>query len=52
MLQDDLDVRLGRRLAQIPVHDVSTAAVQDAAQVLERPADVDVRYVDMPVLMR
>lgn len=51
-LQDDLDVRLGHRLPQIPVHDVATAAVQNAAQVVERPADVDVRHVDMPVLMR
>src|SRR5215813_5240340 len=51
-LQDDLDVRLGHRLPQIPVHYVATAAVQNAAQVVERPADVDVRHVDMPVLMR
>ena len=51
-LQDDLDVRLGHRLPQIPVHDVATAAIQNATQVVERPADVDVRHVDMPVLMR
>src|SRR6202521_2709810 len=51
-LQDDLDVRLGHRLPQIPVHDVATAAVVNAAQVVERPADVDVRHVDMPVLIR
>ena len=31
-LQDDLDVRLGHRLPQIPVHDVATAAVQNAEQ--------------------
>src|SRR6266851_4015010 len=37
---------------QIPVHDVAAAAVQNAAQVVERPADVDVRHVDVPVLMR
>jgi hypothetical protein len=49
-LQDDLDLRLGHRLPQIPVHDVAAAAVQNAAQVVERPADV--RHVDMPVLMR
>src|SRR5690349_11094590 len=51
-LQDDLDVRLRHRLPQIPVHDVATAAVQNAAQVVERPTDVDVRHVNMPVLMR
>ena len=51
-LQDDLDDRLGHRFPQIPVHDVAAAAVQNAAQVVERPADVDVRHVDMPALMR
>src|SRR5215469_12403168 len=49
---NDLDVGLGHPLPQIPVHDVATAALQNAAQVVERPADVDVRHVDMPVLMR
>jgi hypothetical protein len=34
-----------------PVDDVSAAAVQNAAQVIERPADVDVRHVNVPVLM-
>ena len=51
-LQDDLDVRLRHRLPQIPVDDVSAAAIQNAAQVIERPADVDVRHVDVPVLVR
>jgi hypothetical protein len=51
-LRDDLDVRLGHRLAQIPVDNVSAVAVQNAAQVIERPADVDVRDIDVPVLMR
>ena len=41
-LQDDLDVRLGHRLPQIPTHDVAAAAVQNAAPVVERPTDVDV----------
>src|SRR5207302_7713058 len=50
-LQDDLDVRLCHRLPQIPVDDVSAAAVQNAAQVIECPADVDVRNVNVPVLM-
>ena len=34
-LQDDLDVRLGHRLPQIPVDDVAATAVQNAAQVVE-----------------
>src|SRR5260370_17859636 len=37
--------------SRIPVHDVAAATVQNAAQVVERPADVDVRHVDVPVLM-
>ena len=41
-LQYDLDIRLRHRLPQIPVDDVSAATVQNAAQVVERPADVDV----------
>ena len=49
--QDDLNVRLGHRLPQIPVHDVPAAAVQNAAHVVERPADVDVRHVNVPVMM-
>jgi hypothetical protein len=39
-LSDDLDVRLDHRLPQIPVDDVSATAVQNAAQVIEGPADV------------
>ena len=33
-------------------HGKQWRAVQNTAQVIERPADVDVRHVDMPVLMR
>ena len=51
-LQDDFDVRFGHRLPQIPVDDGTAVAVQNAAQVVERPADVDVGNVDVPVLMR
>src|SRR6516165_6265389 len=39
------------RLPQIPVDDVSATAIEHAAQVIECPADVDVRHVDVPVLM-
>ena len=51
-LQDDLDVRFGHRLPQIPVDDVTATAVQNAAQVVERPADVEAGNIDVPVLMR
>lgn len=39
-LQDDLDVRLGYRLPDFPVHDEAAETVQDAAHVVEDPADV------------
>ena len=50
-LQYDLDVRLRHRLPQIPIDDVPAEAVKDAAQVVERPADVQVGNIDVPVMM-
>ena len=46
------NIRFPHRLAQIPMHEEATEAVQNAAQVIERAAQVDVGNVDMPVLMR
>ena len=50
MLDDELDVGLGHRLAQLPVD--AAVAVEHGAQVVERPADVDVGDVDVPVVVR
>lgn len=50
-LDDRLDVRLGHARADLPVHDRSTAAVEQAAKVEECPRHVDVSNVDVPVLM-
>src|SRR5262249_41590435 len=50
-LQDDLDVRFGHRLPDVPVHDVAVVAVQDAAQVVERSADVGVGNINVLLLM-
>src|ERR1035441_7244814 len=50
-LQDDLDVRLGHPLPQIPMDDVPAVAVENAAQVIERPADVEVGNIDVPMPM-
>src|SRR5215813_12235336 len=50
-LQDDLVIRLGHRLPDVPVHDVPAETVQDAAQVVERPTDVQVGNIDVPVVM-
>jgi hypothetical protein len=50
-LQDDLDVSLGHRFPDVPVDDEPVETVQHAAQVVERPADVEVGNIDVPVLM-
>ena len=47
-----ISTRFPHRLAELPMHDVAAVPVQNAAQVIERAADVDVGNVDMPVLMR
>jgi hypothetical protein len=51
-LDDRLDVGLGHTLADLPVDDEPAAPVEQAAEVEERPGDVDVRDVDVPVLVR
>src|SRR2546427_6252943 len=47
-----LDVGLPHRLTQVPMHDRTTVPIQNAAQVVEGPADVDIGDIDMPMLMR
>src|SRR4051812_7312328 len=49
---DRLDLGLDHALADLPVDDEPAAAVQQAAEVEEGPGDVDVRDVDVPVLVR
>ena len=51
-LDDRLDFGLGHALTDLPVDDEPAAAVQEAAEVEERPGDVEVRDVHMPVFMR
>src|SRR6266511_4327580 len=50
-LDDCLDVGLGHALSDLPMDDEPAAAVEEAAEVKERPGDVDVGDVDMPVLV-
>lgn len=50
--ENHLDVGLPHRLSQIPVHDGTTVSIQNAAQVIEGPAHVDIGDIDMPMLMR
>ena len=37
---------------KIPMHDRTTVPIQNAAQVIEGRADIDVGDIDMPMLMR
>ena len=50
--QNDLDVSLGHPLAKIPMNQETAVAIQDAAQVVERRANVQVRNIDVPMLVR
>jgi len=50
-LEDGLDVPLGHLFADLPVDHVAAEAVQNAAEVVEGPADIDVGDVHMPVFV-
>ena len=50
--ENDFDIRFPHRLTQIPMHEETAEPIQNAAQVIERAAQVDVGNVDMPVLVR
>src|SRR6516165_2985133 len=50
--QNDLNVGFRHRLPQIPMNQETAVAVQDAAQVVERRANVQVGNIDMPMLVR
>jgi PKD repeat protein len=50
-LDQQLDPPFGHRLVDLPVHDGAAVAVQQRGQVVEGPADVQVRDVHVPVLV-
>src|SRR6516162_9936447 len=50
--QNDFNIGLRHRLPQIPMNQETAVAVQDAAQVVERRANVQVGNIDMPMLVR
>src|SRR5215831_12991506 len=50
--QNDLNVGLGHRFPQIPMNQETAVAIQDAAKVVERRANIQVGNIDMPVLVR
>src|SRR4051794_659056 len=50
-LEDRLHLGLGHGLADLPVDDEPAVAVEDAAQEEKCPANINMRDIDMPVLM-
>src|SRR6185437_10603710 len=50
-LDDRLDLGLGHALADLPVDDEPAAAIEEAAEVEEDAGDVEVRDIDVPVLV-
>src|ERR1700722_9612717 len=50
-LQNDFDLRFGHRFPQIPMHDRTAVAIQNAAQVVERATHIDVGNIDVPMLV-
>ena len=51
-LQNHFDVGFSHGLPEIPMHEETAEPIQNAAQVIEGAAQVDVGNVDMPVLVR
>src|SRR5215469_16396213 len=51
-LHDHFDISFSHGLTQIPMHEETTESIQNAAQVIEGAAQVDVGNVDMPMLVR
>ena len=50
-LHDGLDVTLGHRFSDLPMHDEPALAIEQAGQVIEDAADIDVGDIHVPVLM-
>ena len=51
-LQNDLNVWFGHLLSDLPMDDGTATAIQEAAQVVEGATDVEIRDIDVPMLMR
>src|SRR6185437_10547837 len=50
-LHDRFHVRLGHGLADLPVHEVPAVSIEQRAEVEEGSRDIDVRDIDVPVLV-
>ena len=51
-LKDDFYVSFGHLLSDLPMDDGAAASIEEAAQVVEGAADVEVRNIDVPVFVR
>ena len=51
-LKDYLNIALGHRFPQLPMDYIPTAPVKNTAQVIKRAANIDMRNINMPMLMR
>jgi len=51
-LDDNFNLCLGHALTDLPMNNISTAPIQDGAEVVKRPTDIDMRDVNMPVFVR
>ncbi len=50
-LRNTLDVQFGHRFTYFPMHDGAAFPVQQGAQVIKRARNVEVRNIDVPMLM-
>lgn len=50
-LRNTLDVQFGHRFTYFPMHDGAAFAIEQRAQVIKRARDVEVRNIDVPMLM-
>ncbi len=48
-LENDFDSLFQHLLANLPMHDVAAATVENRAQVVENPGNIDVGNIDVPV---
>jgi hypothetical protein len=50
-LQNNLYFALTHLLSDLPVHDDPAEAIENTAQVVKRPADIQISNIDVPVLV-
>ena len=51
-LQNDLHIHFRHLFPDLPMNNETTASIENAAQIIEGAANVDIRNIDMPMVMR